>query len=162
MSLRIFENYLPDLTEPTCGESSNSLCARWESTSSTFFPVPYWMTAPVASMVDTRTRECWWETVCIRGLTRLSACMWKCSGDREREAFQTRWMQGDCHFMPHYKLGYDFLNLINTFNGYTYIVFTLAPWPFFAFTSLISPHFLTSYLDLFYCIIDCMFVLLHV
>ncbi|XP_064809187.1 thyroid receptor-interacting protein 11 isoform X3 [Oncorhynchus masou masou] len=30
-----------------------------------------------------------------------------------------------------------------------YIVFTLPPWPFFAFTSLISPHLLTSYIDLF-------------
>lgn len=67
----------------TCGESSNSLCARWETTSSTFFPVPCWMTAPVASMTDTRTRECWWEIVCMRGLTRPSACMWKCSEEKQ-------------------------------------------------------------------------------
>jgi hypothetical protein len=30
-----------------------------------------------------------------------------------------------------------------------YIVFTLPPWPFFAFTSVISPHLLTLYIDLF-------------
>ena len=44
-----------------------------------------------------------------------------------------------------------------------YIVFTLPPLPFFAFTSLNSPHLLTSYIDVFfYCNIECMFVLLHV
>ena len=51
-----------------------------------------------------------------------------------------------CSFAPHYFYFYfahsSFANL--PFQCFTcYIVFTFPPWPFFAFTSLISPHLLT-------------------
>ena len=75
-------------------------------------------------------------------------------------------------FAPHYFYFYfahsSTANL--PFQCFTcYIVFTLPPWPVFVFTSLISPHLLTLYIDLFLlyywlyvCFTPCVTVLLYV
>jgi hypothetical protein len=97
-------------------------------------------------------------------LTDYCTCTWPIYNLAQTTTyFPTVFIYIFCSFAPHYF--YLYLAHSSTanqaFQHFTcYIVFTSPPWPFFA---LISPHFLTLYIDLyFYCIIDCMFVLLHV